>query len=150
MKTNNFKKMKAGTLLTVLLMSFVLTSSCAPSTPNPPVEFSISWSEIDQAVGLEVGNILELVLPSNRSTGYAWEVGFYNQSVIRPYGEPEFVSTSPNVGAEETEMLHFEAIGEGETELVLVYRRPFEKEGPGQKTFQVHVVVDKARSLFGN
>jgi predicted secreted protein len=38
--------------------------------------------------------------------------------------------------------LHLEAIGEGETELVLVYRRSFENERVDQQTFRVYVVVD--------
>jgi predicted secreted protein len=96
---------------------------------------------VDQEVGLEVGYILEVVLPANPSTGYAWEAGFYNQSVLKSYGEPEFSSTSTNLGAKESQILHFEAIGEGETELVLVYKRSFENEGEEPQTFQVDVEV---------
>ncbi len=140
MKTGNFKNIKAGTLL-ILLLSFV-PASCAQSQPNPPKEVGIYWSKIDQSVGLEVGDVLEVVLPVNPSTGYIWQVGFYNQSVLRPNGEPEFSSRNANLGMEESQKLHFKAIGEGETELVLVYRRSFENEGVHPKTFQVYVVVE--------
>jgi inhibitor of cysteine peptidase len=140
MKTDYFKNTNAGVLL-ILLLSFVL-ASCARPQPNSSKEVSILWSEIDQGVGLEVGDILEIVLPANPSTGYAWEAGFFNESVLKPYGEPEFSSTSTNLGAEESQKLHFEAIGEGETDLVLVYRQSFQKEGVDQQTFQVHVVVE--------
>jgi inhibitor of cysteine peptidase len=137
--TNNFKNIMKMALL-VFLLSFVL-ASCVKPPANSPVEVSIVWSEIDQSVGLEVGSILEIVLPANPSNGYIWEAGFYNQSVLKPYGEAEFSSNSTKLGAEETQALHFEAIGEGETELVLVYRRSFENEGADQQTFQVKVVV---------
>lgn len=141
MKTYHFNFIKAGILLT-LLLPFILTSCARPElTPIPPVEVSIAWSEIDQSVGLEVGDILEIVLPAKPSTGYVWEAGFYNQSVLRPYGEPEFSSTSTDLGSEESQKLHFEAIGEGETELVLVYRRSFEDEEPDRQTFRVYVTV---------
>jgi inhibitor of cysteine peptidase len=139
MKSYTFKNLKVGTPL-ILLVSFLL-ASCAQTQANPPKEVSILWSEIEQSVGLEVGDILEIVLPANPSTGYIWEAGFYNQSVLEPYGEPEFSSASTNLGAEESQKLHFEAIGEGETELVLVYRRSFENEEEAQQTFQVQVVV---------
>ena len=92
-------------------------------------------------MGLEIGDILEVVLPAKPSTGYVWEVGFYNQSVLKPYGELEFFSAGTSLGAEESQILHFEAIGEGETELVLVYQRSFENEGADQRTFQVYVTV---------
>lgn len=140
LKTYKFKKIKAGILL-ILLLSFVL-ASCAQPESKATKEVSIVWSEIDQGIGLEVGDILEVVLPANLSTGYIWEVGFYNQSILKPYGESEFSRTSTNLGAEEAQLLHFEAIGEGETELVLVYQRSFENEEVDQQTFQVYVTVN--------
>lgn len=139
MKAHNLKNIKIG-ILFILLLSFAL-ASCAQPEPKPSKEVSILWSEIDQGVGLEVGDILEVVLPANPSTGYLWEVGFYNQSVLKLFGEPEFLRTSTNLGAEETQKMHFEAIGEGETKLVLVYRRPFEEEDVNPKTFEVDVIV---------
>jgi len=139
MKTHNLKNIKVG-ILFILLLSFVLVP-CAQPEPKPSKEVSILWSEIDQSVGLEVGDILEVVLPANPSTGYIWEVGFYNQSVLKPHGESEFFSTSTNLGAEESQELHFTAIGEGETELALIYQRSFENEGVDQQVFQVYVIV---------
>ena len=139
LKTHNLKIIRVELLL-ILLLSFVL-ASCARSEPRSTKEVSIAWSEIDQSVGLEVGDILEVPLPANPSTGYIWEAGFYNQSVLENYGEPEFFTTGKNPGAEESQKLHFEAIGEGETELVLVYQQSLEKEAVDQQTFQVYVIV---------
>lgn len=129
-----------GTIISLLLLSLVM-ASCAGQQPKSPKEVSIAWSEIHQGVGLEVGDMLEVVLPANPSTGYVWEVGFYNQSVLKPYGEAEFWSSSADLGAEESQALHFEAIGPGETELVLLYQRSFEDDGVSPRTFQVDVVV---------
>lgn len=139
MKSYRYKSIKVG-ILFILLLSFVL-ASCAQPEPKSTKEVSIAWSEIEQGVGLEIGDILEIVLPASPSTGYLWEVGFYNQSVLKPYGEPEFSSTETSLGVEEPQLLHFEAIGEGETELVLIYQRSFEEEDVNQQTFQVDVVV---------
>lgn len=137
-KTRSFKYTKAGVQLILLLYALFL-ASCALPQPKPTKEVSISWSEINQSVGLEVGDILEIVLPANPSTGYIWELGFYNQTVLKPYGEPEFYRTSTNLRAEESQKLHFEAIDEGETELILLYRRSFENEVKDHHNFQVHV-----------
>jgi predicted secreted protein len=126
--------------LYVLLMS-VLLISCNRELPENPVEISITEQEVEQAIGLEVGVILEVALPAAPSTGYRWEVGFCNPSVLKPVGEPEFIQQSTNLGSEEVQNLHFEAVGEGETELVLVYRRSFEKEEIDPKIFRVTVVV---------
>jgi inhibitor of cysteine peptidase len=140
MKTAHYNKLYAVTVLVFLLL-FVF-GSCAQLQPHQPKEVSVNFSEIEQTVGLEVGDTLEVVLPANPSTGYSWEVGFYNKSVIMPKGEPEFAGSSTNLGAEESQMLHFEVIGKGETDVVLVYRRSFEDPGADQKTFKVTVVVE--------
>lgn len=139
MKTDKLKNKLAVSLLVLFLL--LVLASCTQSQAKSPKEVSIQWSEIEQGVGLEVGDILEVVLPAKPSTGYLWEAGFYNQSVLNPYGEAEFSSTGTNLGVEETQRLHMEAIGEGETDLVLVYHRHFESEGADQQTFKVNVVV---------
>ena len=67
MKTHNLKNIKIG-ILFILLLSFVLVPYAQPE-PKPSKEVSILWSEIDQSIGLEVGDILEILLPANQSTG---------------------------------------------------------------------------------
>ena len=126
--------------LFVLLMSPLLFS-CDREFPENPVEISITEQEVEQAVGLEVGSILEVALPATPSTGYVWEVGFYNPSVLKPVGEPEFIKQSTKLGSEELQKLHLEAIGSGETELVLVYQRCFHPEAADQRTFRIGVNV---------
>ena len=150
MKKHHFKKNQARSLLILLLLSLFLTPCVllkpqSTGEPQSTKEVSISYSEIKQSVGLEVGDILEVVLPANPSTGYIWEVGFYNQSVLEPYGEPEFYKTSTNLGAKETQTLHFKTIDEGETELVLLYRRSLENEVKDQQTFGVHVEKENSK-----
>lgn len=150
MKKHHFKKTHARSLLFLLLLSLFLTPCVllkpqSTGEPQSTKEVSISYSEIKQSVGLEVGDILEVVLPANPSTGYIWEVGFYNQTVLKPFGEPEFYKTSTNLGAQETQKLHFEAIDEGETELVLLYRRSLENEVKDQQTFGVQVEKENSK-----
>jgi predicted secreted protein len=137
-KENIMKYQKS--ILIILFLLFVSTS-CARQQPKSPGEISISWSELIQGVGLEVGDILEVVLPANPSTGYAWEIGFYNPYVLKPYGESEFSSSNANLGLEGSQIMHLEAIDAGETELVFVYQRSFEDAGVDQKTFKFNVVV---------
>ena len=127
-------------ILFFLLVALALIA-CSPNEKNTGKEVSITDQELPQSVGLEVGNILEIVLPANPSTGYSWEVGFYNSSMLKPSGEPEFIQQDASLGAEGVQKLHFEAIGAGENELVLVYRRSFEKDLPELKTFNVDVTV---------
>ncbi len=127
-------------ILTILLVVLAI-AACDRLKARDSKEVSITEQEVQQSVGLDIGDTLEIVLAADPATGYAWEAGFYNQSVLKPVGEPEFVKQDTNLGSEEKQKLHFEATGEGETELILMYRRSFEKDVPELKTFQVNVHV---------
>lgn len=131
----NYKK------ITFILLVVVVIAACDRLKTKTPKEVSIREQEVQQAVGLDVGDTLEIVLSANPATGYGWETGFYNQYVLKPVGEPEYVKQDSNLGTQELQKLHYEAIGEGETELTLVYHRSFEKDVPDLKTFQVNVHV---------
>ncbi len=129
-------------LLPALLIALFLASCSNSPVENNNKEVSITAGDIPQSVGLNVGDTLEVVLTANPSTGYRWEAGFYNQTVLKLAGEPEFVKQSTSVGSYETQKVHFVALSEGETELVLVYKRSFEKAPPESKTFIMGVVVE--------
>jgi len=140
---NNLKNIKVGALL-ILLLSFTL-SACGQPQQKASKEVSIHWSEIDQGVGLEVGDILEIVLPASPSTGAVWEIGFYNQSVLKPYEDPEYYKLVTDPDAGEFQNVHFEAIDVGETEVWLLYQQPSENEVVYPQAFQVNVVVKKVK-----
>lgn len=161
MKLKN-KSIVIGTL--VLLLPAIFLASCDQALPTSPVQFSICLKASGctaEVVEIPVGAVLEIKLPANPSTGYSWEVGFFNPSVLEPFGEPEFSSASEEqeagedpygepdyssasyaLGAEDIQKLYFEAVGEGESELVLVYRRSFEDAGEDQEeVLKVLVIV---------
>ncbi len=124
-----------------VFLSLFLLEGCNNPSAEQPKEVAITEQETQQGVGLNVGDTLEIVLDANPSTGYAWEPGFYNESVLKPVGEPEFVKQDASLGSGEKQKVHFLAIGPGETKLSLVYRRPFEKATPDSKMFTVDVTV---------
>lgn len=91
------------------------------------------------AVG--VGDRLEIALPANPSTGFAWEVVVFDGSVLRQEGDPGFAASADLPGASGTTVFTFTVIGSGATTLDLVYRRPWESDPPSD-TFAITVVAD--------
>lgn len=89
------------------------------------------------------GGTFVLVLESNRTTGYHWERSAPDDAAIvkftgTEYREPE----TALVGAGGKEVLRFEAVGKGTTEIVLKYARPWEKDVPPAKTVTFRVRVE--------
>ena len=87
-----------------------------------------------------VGEILDVALQANPSTGFTWEVTVVDETILRPFGEPTFDPESTLVGASGTMHLMFEALAAGTTTLELAYHRPSESVAPAA-TFAVTVTV---------
>ncbi len=95
-------------------------------------------------VELAAGQVLEVTLESNPTTGYSWQVSEVDRAVLAQVGEAEFqeapIEGEQMVGAGGVETLRFTA-GPGETTLTLEYRRPWEKDVDPLETFTVQVMV---------
>ena len=131
----------------------VLLAACSPA-PQPQVSAPqldpsivatmVTVTEADDGgrVALSVSDTLAVVLLSNSSTGYSWEVVSNLQDILVSAENVQLDSTSARLGAVGEELFLFNAIGPGEAELRLAYRRPFEQAQPA-KVFEVHVSVKR-------
>lgn len=138
----------------VLLLALVLLVGCASSNgvdaerseeaTDMPDEVVLTATDSGSQVKLSAGQVLEVSLDSNPTTGYGWEVSDVDGTVLAQIGEAEFQQAPTEgkemVGVGGTETLRF-AAAEGETTLTLVYRRSWEKDVEPVETFTVQVVV---------
>jgi len=81
------------------------------------------------------------VLKGNPTTGYIWDVVSPDKGILKQVGETEFEPDTKARGSDGKIMLRFEAAEAGKTSLKLIYHRPFEKDRPSIKTFEVRVTV---------
>lgn len=94
------------------------------------------------SIGLSPGNRFDLKLEGNPSTGYIWEVtSIIDLNIIKQIDEPTFKSSSTALGAGGEMTFHFQTVHVGQTSLNLAYYRPWEKNIPGEKTFQVTIII---------
>lgn len=139
----------------VSLVALVLMAGCGGgammpvATPEPGTEpegeVVLTVADNGRAVVMEPGQDLVISLASNPTTGYRWEVLDVDEAILRQEAEAEFVAPdtgqTPVAGAGGTETFRFRAEGSGETELELVYRRPWEEGVEPLETFSVRVNV---------
>lgn len=91
---------------------------------------------------LAQGEILQVRLPSNPSTGYTWSIAGNSPSVLRPTGEPKYDAPEKGKpGAGGTQTFEFRVVGGGGAFLDLVYRRPSEKDAPPARRWGVFVAA---------
>jgi inhibitor of cysteine peptidase len=112
---------------------FAAVSPCSALelfAPDHGNDFTISRSEE-----------LTIRLPGNPTTGYVWGVLANDSALLKQKGEPVFVADTDRTGAGGRISFIFVPCGIGATRLKLAYRRPWEKETPPTRMFEVGLTV---------
>lgn len=129
------------TRLAILLVAALLALAMAACGQSTPKQVSLSEKDAGRTVQLPVGRTLEVVLEGNPTTGYLWEAAAGDTAIIRQEGEAQFTPATSALGSSGKMTLRFTGVAAGQTVLKLIYHRPFEKNVPPSKTFEVTVVV---------
>ncbi len=125
-------------LLLLLVVTMVL-SGCQ----NPFVKGPVKLTETDagSTVEMNVGDMLQVTLEGNPTTGYDWEMASGDAAVLEQLGASTYKADSDLMGAGGQVTLRFKAVAAGQTTLQLVYHRPWETDEPPAETFEVTVIV---------
>lgn len=106
--------------LFVMLSILLLSSAC--SSLKPEVEPASEVAVTDPATRIEVkrGEVFEIVIDSNPSTGYHWEiVGMLNENVVL-FNSRDYTADQPVMpGSGGVEVWTFSAVSAGETQITL-------------------------------
>lgn len=116
----------------LLLVSFSASAS---------VSVKLTDEDLGSTVKLGIGEILEVVLRGNPTTGYAWDIASLDKEILKQVGETEFKPDRKARGSGGQIIMRFKAQAAGKTSLKIIYHRPFEKERPPIKVFEVTVSV---------
>jgi len=90
------------------------------------------------------GEEFEVHLQGNPTTGYAWQVAELDEQKVVKIAE-EYVESRPGdqqiVGAGGAYIFRFRASAQGRTRIVMVYRRPWEKDVDPLRTYILDLTV---------
>lgn len=128
----------AGLVLIALVAAGAL-AAFAMSTDEPSEATVYTADDDGTSIVLEPGQSFSVVLAGNVTTGYSWQVEGIDAAILSA-AEPVYVSESELMGAGGSYTFTFTAAGSGETELRLVYLRPWEQVEP-LETFTMTVTV---------
>jgi len=124
----------------LVLIALVAAGAAFAMSTDEPSEATVYTADDDgTSIVLEPGESFSVVLPGNATTGYSWQVEGIDAAILSA-AEPVYVSDSELVGAGGVYTFTFTAAAAGETELRLVYLRPWEQVEP-LETFTMTVTV---------
>ena len=122
----------------LVLVAVVMVAVCLMTGCTREVK---TYSDSGQTIDIGVSQEFVIALGSNPTTGYGWEADLDEtmlelmEKTYKPAGEAEHEI----VGAGGVDYFRFRALETGETEITLVYKRPWEEEILAQKVFEVNI-----------
>ena len=127
------KNSKAIVLVSAACAFFVMCSS------SPAV--LISSADNQKEIKAKTGEIIELTIETQPSTGYSWQIA--SLSCVEKYGESKIDAGTDvrRMGRVETEHIFFKAVKAGSGYIDLKYVRPWEKDDKPAKSYKVSVIV---------
>jgi predicted secreted protein len=132
-------------LITTILLASCATSSPTPTPTLPPTAETpntlLEPSDPTQLITAKAGETFELVLPSNPSTGYHWNILPELDETIVQFVEQNYVAEQPVIpGSGGADVWRFRAVSAGDTTVVLGHYPPGNPDDPQEVvTFSIHV-----------
>ena len=119
-----------------MVFLFILIG-CSPTT------ITINENNLKEKYSLRKSDIIEVILNANPSTGYKWEIVSINTTKVKTVDETYTAKVAnENIGGSGGSKIYlFEAINRGDTIIKLKYSRPFEKDLPPKKQFEINLEI---------
>ena len=132
-------------LVATILLTGCATASPTPTPTLPPTTETLSTlpdpTDPTQLITVKIGETFELLLPSNSSTGYRWNIIPELDENIVQFVEQSYIAEGPVMpGSGGMDVWSFRAVSAGDTRVVLGYYSPGNEADPDEVvTFSIHV-----------
>jgi inhibitor of cysteine peptidase len=126
--------------MAMCLAALFLLAACGGDAA-PENVYVADEADNGQTVNMAVGDVLQIMLSENPTTGYVWSIVTNDESVLRLSDEPAYEAESDLIGAGGTRTFLFDAVGPGTSQLSLVNARQQETAVEPAATFELTVQV---------
>lgn len=93
-------------------------------------------------VTIKMGDVLEVRLSSNPSTGYAWYLHKQSTALLKLTGQSQTQATQPGMGRPVVQIFDFAPTGKGTGVLLLHYVRSWEPPDPNEEQYSLHLTIE--------
>jgi predicted secreted protein len=123
-------------LIPITMLLFVL---CTPSAFAATKV--VTDADKGGTVEIKMGDVLEVRLSSNPSTGYMWYVLKQSTALLKLTSQSQTEATQPGVGRPIEQIFEFAPKATGTGVLLLHYVRSWEKPSASDEQFDLHVTI---------
>lgn len=133
---------RLATCLFLILMLPLIATACGGDDPTGPENvFIADEADNGQTVSMTVGDMLQVTLEENQSTGYLWSIVTNDEEVLRSSDAPAYDVDSDADGAGGRKTFMFQAAAPGTSTLRIVHAMTQETAVQPDKTFELMVQV---------
>ncbi|HMA37688.1 MAG TPA: protease inhibitor I42 family protein [Chloroflexia bacterium] len=142
LRTRPGRLLRGGVLALLLGVGAIAPLATLAAPPAAPIPTNPA-----QPVVVAAGSRFTLVLESNASTGYSWQLDppadrTHVQLIDNTYYQPPpAAGTPPLAGAPGFELWNFQALAPGQTTVTLHYSRPFDKTTPPAQVVTFTILI---------
>jgi len=129
--------MRFAILFCLILGINGVISGCNPGGDN----IHLTKEDNGSLVEARVGDLIELTIEGNPTTGYTWEWIKDEGTIVELQGEPEYSADSDLIGSGGVYKFVFHMKDSGDGALRLVYHRTFEPDVPPLEEFSITLQV---------
>lgn len=122
-------------ILSLSLSIFLLKNDC-----NHDKTIHLNDGHHGKQIKLFRGQKITLSLDANPTTGYTWMIAQIDTNIVKPQ-HSEFKSASERIGSPGKQIFHFRTLASGQTELRLIYHRPWEKDSSPLNIFHIKLNI---------
>lgn len=126
--------------LAILLGCLLIMPTPTSADSTPTAQVRLTTADAGRSVELSIGQILEVALEENPTTGYVWELETVDRDILQPV-QTDYLVNQNSIGSGGTAIFRFKAGREGRTFLKLICHRSFEKDSKPIGTFAATVLV---------
>jgi predicted secreted protein len=130
----------SGLVFLGLPSAFVVLLVCCPVAASAATKI-VTDADKGLAVQLKSGDVLEVRLSSNPTTGYDWYVHPQSTKLPKLTGQSQ-TDAAPGEGRPIVQIFKFEPKGKGTGTLLLHYVRSWEKPDPNEEQFSLQVTIE--------
>ncbi len=131
---------KSGAGSWLLFAALFLLVFC-PAVAQPATKV-VTDADSGGTVTIKMGDVLEVRLSSNPSTGYAWYLTKQSTALLKLTGQSQTQATQPGVGRPIVQVFDFAPIATGTGVLLLHYVRSWEAPDPNEEQFSLNVTIE--------
>jgi inhibitor of cysteine peptidase len=128
----------------LLVWSFAFPFSFAAASGQSVVR--VKQEDNGKTIHAKIGQSVEIVLSGNPTTGYSWTVSDIEGKALKQAGKVVYKAGEPQKpGSGGTFSAHLDAVTSGNSNVKMIYVRPWEKSAQPARMFSVSVEVESAK-----